>query len=151
MRVWRNWQTRKIQVLMVARLCRFKSCYPHQKGKGEVHLPLFLFSKGTGLEVGAVVNDSPVDCQSRERPSRAVRGANQVLLPAPKNGKFRQKFAVFYSSRRLGMESRVSVHGIAVGVWHHQRCIFLRLDSIRLLFSQFHAATSCGFHTRLAP
>ena len=31
MRVWRNWQTRKIQVLMVARLCRFKSCYPHQK------------------------------------------------------------------------------------------------------------------------
>ena len=31
MRVWRNWQTRKIQVLMVARLCRFKSCHPHQK------------------------------------------------------------------------------------------------------------------------
>ena len=30
MRVWRNWQTRKIQVLMVARLCRFKSCHPHQ-------------------------------------------------------------------------------------------------------------------------
>jgi len=73
------------------------------------------------------VNDSPVDCQSRERPSRAVRGANQVLSPAPKNGKFRQKIAVFYSSRRLGMESRVSVHGIAVGVWHHQRCIFCGL------------------------
>ena len=31
MRVWRNWQTRKIQVLMIARLCRFKSCHPHQK------------------------------------------------------------------------------------------------------------------------
>ena len=30
MRVWRNWQTRKIQVLIIARLCRFKSCYPHQ-------------------------------------------------------------------------------------------------------------------------
>ncbi len=30
-RVWRNWQTRKIQVLMFARMCRFKSCYPHQK------------------------------------------------------------------------------------------------------------------------
>ena len=30
MRTWRNWQTRKIQVLMVARLCRFKSCCPHQ-------------------------------------------------------------------------------------------------------------------------
>ena len=40
-------------------------------------------------------------------------------------------------------------YGIAVGVWHHQRCIFLRLDSIRLLCNQFHTATSCGFHARL--
>lgn len=31
MRVWRNWQTRKIQVLVFARGCRFKSCYPHMK------------------------------------------------------------------------------------------------------------------------
>ena len=30
MRMWRNWQTRKIQVLMAYGLCRFKSCYPHQ-------------------------------------------------------------------------------------------------------------------------
>ena len=66
-----------------------------------------------------------------------------------KNDKIRQNFVVFYSSRRLGMESRVSVYGIAVGVWHHQRCIFLRLDSIRLLCNQFHTATSCGFHARL--
>ena len=66
-----------------------------------------------------------------------------------KNDKFRQKFVVFYPSRRLGMESRVSVYGIAVGVWHHQRCIFLRLNSIRLLCNQFHTATSCGFHARL--
>jgi len=29
-----------------------------------------------------------------------------------------------YPSRRLGMESRVSVYGIAVGAWHHRRCIF---------------------------
>ena len=29
-----------------------------------------------GFEVGAVVNDSPVDCQSRERPRRAVRAAS---------------------------------------------------------------------------
>ena len=47
MRTWRNWQTRKIQVLMVARLCRFKSCCPHQKKtirKG------CLFSCDSGLE-----------------------------------------------------------------------------------------------------
>ena len=30
MRVWWNWQTRKIQVLITAMLCRFKSCHPHQ-------------------------------------------------------------------------------------------------------------------------
>ena len=27
--MWRNWQTRKIQDLVIARLCRFKSCHPH--------------------------------------------------------------------------------------------------------------------------
>ena len=31
MRIWRNWQTRKIQVLIAARLCKFKSCYPHHE------------------------------------------------------------------------------------------------------------------------
>ena len=30
LRVWWNWQTRKIQVLITAMLCRFKSCHPHQ-------------------------------------------------------------------------------------------------------------------------
>ncbi len=34
MRVWRNWQTRKIQVLVGATLYRFKSCYPHHRRRG---------------------------------------------------------------------------------------------------------------------
>ena len=38
----------------------------------------------------------------------------------------------FYPSRRLGMESRVSVYGIAVGAWHHRRCIFCGLIPYRL-------------------
>jgi len=46
------------------------------------------------------------------------------------------------------MESRVSVYGIATGVWHHQRCISCGLIPYATS-SQFHAATSCGFHTRL--
>ena len=63
----------------------------------------------------------------------------------------------FYPSRRLGMESmRLRI------VWNRQRRMaspkvyFLRLDSIhpyRMIpyatSSQFHAATSCGFHPRL--
>ena len=44
MRVWRNWQTRKIQVLMFARMCRFKSCHPHQKKDAELETILRLFS-----------------------------------------------------------------------------------------------------------
>ena len=31
MRIWRNWQTRTVQVRVRAISCRFKSCYPHQK------------------------------------------------------------------------------------------------------------------------
>ena len=39
---------------------------------------------------------------------------------------------IFYSSRRLGMESRVSVYGIAVGAWNHRRCIFCGLIPYRI-------------------
>ena len=31
MQVWRNWQTRMVQVHMNASSCRFKSCYLHQR------------------------------------------------------------------------------------------------------------------------
>ncbi len=31
MRIWRNWQTRMVQVHVKAISCRFKSCYPHQE------------------------------------------------------------------------------------------------------------------------
>ena len=44
MRTWRNWQTRKIQVLMVARLCRFKSCCPHQSKQKRTEIIRFVFS-----------------------------------------------------------------------------------------------------------
>ena len=33
MQVWRNWQTRMVQVHMSASSCRFKSCHLHQKRK----------------------------------------------------------------------------------------------------------------------
>ena len=50
--------------------------------------------------------------------------------PAPtKNEAFASFF--FYPSRRLGISSRVSVYIIAVGVYHHRRCILLRLDDIQ--------------------
>jgi len=60
-----------------------------------------------GLEVGAVVNDSPVDCQSRERPSRAARGANQVLLPAPDRNNTnpeQSRFVFFFTRDYFGIQ-----------------------------------------------
>ena len=42
MRIWRNWQTRMVQVHVKAISCRFKSCYPHQNRNR--FYPLFRFS-----------------------------------------------------------------------------------------------------------
>ena len=38
-----------------------------------------------------------------------------------------QKFVLFYPLRSNGISSRVSVHIIAVGVYHHRRCILCDL------------------------
>ena len=43
MQVWRNWQTRTVQVRMRAISCRFKSCYLHQKGKDFTLVRFFPF------------------------------------------------------------------------------------------------------------
>ena len=59
MRVWRNWQTRKIQVLVGAIRYRFKSCYPHQtrikRTREKISSSFFLFRQAemAPLEVSA--------------------------------------------------------------------------------------------------
>ena len=55
---------------------RTKNEFTHQCGL------VFLCQK-TGLEVGAVQSNSPVDCCDRERPSRRSGGASQVPSLAP--------------------------------------------------------------------
>ena len=44
MRIWRNWQTRTVQVRVKAISCRFKSCYPHQK-KDQLTCELVFFQR----------------------------------------------------------------------------------------------------------
>ena len=44
MRTWRNWQTRKIQVLVSTSSCRFKSCCPHQTRIKRTETIRFVFS-----------------------------------------------------------------------------------------------------------
>ena len=56
------------------------------KNKAKVLCLGFVFLGEGRLEVGAEVNDSPVDCQSRERPRRVVRAASHSP-PAPANKK----------------------------------------------------------------
>ena len=45
MRIWRNWQTRMVQVHVKAISCRFKSCYPHHVEAKFALLRLFLCKK----------------------------------------------------------------------------------------------------------
>ena len=45
MRIWRNWQTRMVQVHVKAISCRFKSCYPHQKKPDFIGLFAVLWHK----------------------------------------------------------------------------------------------------------
>ncbi len=83
---------------------------------------------------------------ARQTPTLKVEGSNP-FGQAKKSTSI--GLSIFYPSRRLGMESRVSVYGTAVGVWHHRRCISCGLIPYATP-SQFHTATSCGFHTRLS-
>ena len=85
--------------------------------------------------------------------TRPFHGCNMGSIPVRVTKKdnirtFLVRMLSFYPSRRLGMESRACVYGIAVGVWHHRRCIFCGLIPYATS-SQFHTATSCGFHPRL--
>ena len=52
MQVWRNWQTRMVQVHMNASSCRFKSCYLHQAAAYTecVGCCFFCFLRNSGLE-----------------------------------------------------------------------------------------------------
>ena len=83
MRTWRNWQTRKIQVLMVERLCRFKSCCPHQSN-GSFRCFLFVRSpfpaRRLRLPVQCTLPRLATPVPRRPLSASAVR---QVLLSAP--------------------------------------------------------------------
>ena len=51
MQVWRNWQTRMVQVHMSASSCRFKSCHLHQKIQRDPCGQAGFFDFRTGLEL----------------------------------------------------------------------------------------------------
>jgi len=56
-----------------------------------------------GFEVGAVVNDSPVDCQSRERPRRAVRAASHNPVIRTKNTAEKDTLPAVFFIRTAGL------------------------------------------------
>ena len=66
----------------------------------------------------------------RLRPPPHNRSLVRVQQGEPKNTHSKE-CVFFYPSRRLGISSRFSVYIIAVGVYHHRRCILLRLDEIQ--------------------
>ena len=104
MRTWRNWQTRKIQVLMVARLCRFKSCCPHQKKTIRTGC---LFSCDSGLEtklrfvgkrhcVCLPLHAADASLPRINSPVPLLRSLRslQVLLSAPNKNKTNRNYSV---------------------------------------------------------
>ena len=83
MRTWRNWQTRKIQVLMVERLCRFKSCCPHHSN-GFLHPLLFCAQQDFNLHDDCVVL-WPFPAGVRCKASPVVRTTDGRLAFSAKN------------------------------------------------------------------
>ena len=76
LREWRNWQTRTFEGRVVLPY-GFKSRFAHQTAEERLALLLFLYKRReTGLEPTGV-NDSPVGCQSRRRPTRRTGAAKK--------------------------------------------------------------------------
>ncbi len=74
---------------------------------------------------------------ARQTPTLKVEGSNP-FGQAKKSTCFNK--SIFLSKLQAWYGITLCVYGIAEGVWHHRRCILLRLDSI----------PSCdGFHTML--
>ena len=92
MRMWRNWQTRKIQVLMVARLCRFKSCHPHQYGaslktgtkRRDTESLFFIPENACALSAVEEYRNSDARTRRYRLLAKPSRCSLQVLSSAPK-------------------------------------------------------------------
>ena len=134
MRTWRNWQTRKIQVLMVARLCRFKSCCPHQSKQKRTEIIRFVFSYlwfATGLvTMQGIVCTLRVPLHAADAPLgnniallALLRSfySLQVLLSAPK--KTIRKGCLF--SCDSGLETKLRFVG-------KRHCVCLPLHAVQL-------------------
>ena len=93
-------------------------------------------------EVRTIKCNSPVDCCSPPDstaatplfpPAPAGGDANEPRHPLQKRSNFclAKVTSFFIQAAYLGISSRFSVYIIAVGVYHHRRCILLRLDEIQ--------------------
>ena len=72
-REWRNWQTRMIQVHVLVRACRFKSCFPHYSRSG---LPGRFFC----LELSSQVQQLIEENHKRRSPAEAFARAKKNLV-----------------------------------------------------------------------
>ena len=82
MRVWRNWQTRKIQVLMLVTMCRFKSCHPHQNRDFSVSVFFFTshsFCSGADFHLSAPPSQSA--SPSARKYTLSLRSFTRSLAP----------------------------------------------------------------------
>ena len=91
MQVWRNWQTRMVQVHMSASSCRFKSCHLHQEFVLLNELLLFLqdlnFQAPVTCKMGGVHLNAPscfIQCWNPpSTPSKSPSARLGTLWPSP--------------------------------------------------------------------
>ena len=132
MRTWRNWQTRKIQVLMVERLCRFKSCCPHHvvrttdgrlafsaKNMRLFHGLIFFRYFGSLPPPRRTTGSSEIVTRtcldiSISRHSLSAFAVRQVLLSAPDQNNTNQddksRFVLFFARDFFGAIVRLDYH-----------------------------------------
>ena len=84
MRGWRNWQTRKIQVLMEAIPCGFKSRSSHQQNTMHAHCVLFCLAKSFGKAKRLLLSPQLSNCHCKQAilrlRSAPIKTGTQVLV-----------------------------------------------------------------------
>ena len=100
------WYIRSVQVYalnMTEPPCTERYARWCERSATQIMGSLLLDYFNEGLEVGAVVNDSPVDCQSREWPKPRSRGKSRIPDGSPEKTPSRMtwSFSVIFALRRV--------------------------------------------------
>ena len=111
-REWRNWQTRTVQVRVLATTCRFKSCFPHQTN---IIRTYFQSVMGSDLLFSLTATKRPISAtvwSASRPPSREAHGRRSRP-----------------HRRKKGGRSRFRPHSVLAFCFSASRCFFHSANS----------------------